>query len=618
MLGLGISGAALIGTLPLMGGVLRWWHDDAVLDADFSGGHYRHDGAEGGDPLAFLTVSRSAPALTYAEQDGVLVGFAANAPRISGKGLLIEGQKTNLIRRSQDFSTTWAATAVTLTGAAGVAPDGTTSATRLSATSATNLHLIQQSGVAVSANPHTVSIYVKPDGYHKFGIREGAVAGAWATFDLRGEGEVMGASTSTGAIRPMADGWYRVSMTYAGTDHEHGYQLFLLDDDYLDGSPLAHTFAGDGASGALLWGAQVEQGGFATSYIPTGADPVTRQADLITLTGAAAAAITDGEATILAITPAQGHPAEGGARIIGTDGPVPLNTGSDGQVQNYNGSSFATSSLPFSATYSGNEVWSITGWSSDATVVMANGGTPANLATGMSPISTVFVGSSNGGNALNGYLSRLTLWSAAKTTPELEALSALGQSFDATAVIAWGDSLTSGNQDGSGVTWPSALSTLGVGSVYNNGVGGETSSQVLARFLAFPSGFGSRTVIAMGRNNFETPLVVEGDIATAVASLTTDDFLVLGILPSATDNSGQKAVISALNAELASTYGARFVDCLEILQAASNDSSGDVADVAAGNIPESLRTSGDPLHLNAEGYSAMAAGIRAAITANGW
>lgn len=52
-------------------------------------------------------------------------------------------------------------------------------------------------------------------------------------------------------------------------------------------------------------------------------------------------------------------------------------------------------------------------------------------------------------------------------------------------ITAWGDSLTQGNEDGTGITYPKQLAALTGQTVTNRGIGSQTSSQIAVRMNAY-------------------------------------------------------------------------------------------------------------------------------------
>jgi hypothetical protein len=92
-------------------------------------------------------------------------------------------------------------------------------------------------------------------------------------------------------ISPLAEnygnGWYRISWTSPTITNLNKYTIRV-------GS------TGDGVSGIFVWGAQVETGSIATSYIPTTTAAVTRNADVISVSGAVSGCIGQTQGTLYA------------------------------------------------------------------------------------------------------------------------------------------------------------------------------------------------------------------------------------------------------------------------------------------------------------------------------
>ena len=180
---------------------------------------------------------------------------ATSATRVGPDGLF-EKVRTNEVLYSEDLTNAaWGNFSITVGANATTAPNGTTTADKLTPTTSNTNHLIH-SNVITSAGEYSFSVYVKAAGYSKVGLRESQSVGFFATFDLT-SGTILDSSTSqTNTITSVGDGWYRITSTrsYSG-----GINLGLipLEDSYTSGQPLA-AYAGDGTSGIFAWGAQME------------------------------------------------------------------------------------------------------------------------------------------------------------------------------------------------------------------------------------------------------------------------------------------------------------------------------------------------------------------------
>ena len=221
----------------------------------------------------------------YAQtQAGVLVPFASGALRRTDKGVLIEGAGTNLCLQSQTFdNASWTKNRSSISANAIAAPDGTTTADKLvEDNTATNNHRTFQS-ITTTAVETTFSVYAKAGERSWIYLRldrsdHTTTPQVW--FNLA-TGAVGTAQTGmTGRITALANGWYRCEATVdAALAGSNAAIIGLATAD-------ANTnYSGDGASGAYLWGAQLEATAYASSYIPTTTGSATRAADSLTVTG---------------------------------------------------------------------------------------------------------------------------------------------------------------------------------------------------------------------------------------------------------------------------------------------------------------------------------------------
>ena len=225
---------------------------------------------------------------TYTDSAGVLQTAATDVPRfdhnpLTGEslGLLVEEQRTNLLLQSNAFTTHWSSVANTLTSASAVSPDGTTIGWRFADTAANNTHNIFQT-IAWTAVATTFTVYAKYDTHRWIGARIGNTGNQFfGSWDL--QNGVVGSFTAGATIgmQAVGNGWYRLTLTATLTSAGSANVLLYLNNA---DSASAITYAGTG-TGSYIYGAQLEAGATASSYIPTTTAAATRNADVASITG---------------------------------------------------------------------------------------------------------------------------------------------------------------------------------------------------------------------------------------------------------------------------------------------------------------------------------------------
>jgi hypothetical protein len=202
-----------------------------------------------------------------------------NPTTLAALGVLVEEARTNLLLRSEEFlATAWAVPAGSALALGNTtAPNGTPSAGKLTRAATSGVALGYGAGglgLTVTAVLHTVSFYAKADTQSSFTlafVTLGKALGSEVVFNLTAvtAGTVTNYGATTGSVASIVDvgnGWRRCTLSVTATAATWFIQAEM---------PSAGAY--------WLWGAQLEVGAFATSYIPTVASQVTRAADQISI-----------------------------------------------------------------------------------------------------------------------------------------------------------------------------------------------------------------------------------------------------------------------------------------------------------------------------------------------
>ena len=186
--------------------------------------------------------------------------------------LLLEPQRTNLFRYSNVFTgNLWNKSNCAVIPNYETSPEGIINATQV--TTVNSPAYVGQSISLTTGNVYTVSAFVKRGTLRwvRLSFVTSSETGAW--FDL--ENGVVGsrnANSISHSIEDYGNGWYRITNTFNA--YATGGNTFIGFSDTDTGTTAV---AGQTVS---IYGFQVEEGSYATSYIPTNSSTVTRLKDI--------------------------------------------------------------------------------------------------------------------------------------------------------------------------------------------------------------------------------------------------------------------------------------------------------------------------------------------------
>ena len=362
-----------------------------------------------------VTVARALNTATRVNASGLVETVNADLPRfdfnpvtLTCRGLLIEETRENLCAYSAAVGGTgWTLeSGVTVSGTT-TAPDGS-SANTISCTNASSGVYKQIS--SLGAATYTVSFYAKAG--TSTSIAVGLVnVGYFVAVNLTTGAILGGIGASRTTVANAGNNWWRVSVYNVCSAGNFGPLIV---------SNTANTTFS-------VWGAQFEIGEFATSYIPTTTTSLTRNADVVSMTGtnfsdwyssssAALAAVVIpniatgtrpiwqlDDTTANEIIALRGNVANPELYIV--DGGTP-------QAQLDAGTITAGTQYGLCAAFAANSC-----------AVSQNGAAPATTATATMPTVTQARIGSDGSNFLNGAVRTLRYWPQRILNAETQAFS---------------------------------------------------------------------------------------------------------------------------------------------------------------------------------------------------
>ena len=381
-----------------------------------------------------VTFTRALNTATRVNSSGYIETVNADVPRFDYsstnigvcKGLLIEESRSNLLTNSVTFASTWTAFGASLSTGAVTSPDGSASSVKYVEGSGVAEHGIFQT--TTTGGTHAYSVYAKINGRRYLVLRKDGGGVSFAVFDLQA-GAVTQTQNCTATIDTFGNGWYRCNL--ATTVLATGNTIIKSSDVGTGINPNS-TYNGDGVSGFYLYGVQLENGGFSTSFIPTTSAALTRNADVATMTGTNFSSWynqTAGTFSAQAIVPQLGR----AGRILGVDSGTTANlfvigTAATNQVSSdsvvggaYSGGAYPLNTISANTSFKMCAAYSNTTTDPAALNGGAVGGGSFSVGTTM---TEMYLGCQVGTSTFfNGCVLEINYWPQRLTNNEVQAFS---------------------------------------------------------------------------------------------------------------------------------------------------------------------------------------------------
>jgi hypothetical protein len=225
---------------------------------------------------------RTTPSAFIASESGVSVASSGFDTPLVGEGLRVEPPRTNLMTYSNDLSQ-WTNSIAVNTQNAGVAPDGTNTANKITddSSGSTGSAFVFRNQTLALSTTHVASVYAKADQLDWVRIRMNAFGtlAIWAYFDLTNGvvGADVGGDNTSHDMEDVGNGWYRCWVVFE-SDAADASGAVLIYVAEADGDASVDL---DGTSSILTWEAQVEEGNYPSSPIHTTNVAAPRDGDLV-------------------------------------------------------------------------------------------------------------------------------------------------------------------------------------------------------------------------------------------------------------------------------------------------------------------------------------------------